>query len=107
MKTKKLKPEQIQPLGDRVLIRKEDPDGVSAGGVYYPDQSKDRPRRGKVLAVGPGKPNDAGVLIPVHHGVCVGAVVLFSTYGTYPDPDDKLLALFPEGELLAVVEDEK
>jgi chaperonin GroES len=71
----------IQPLGDRVLVRPETADDAkSPGGIYIPDNARtEKPERGTVVAVGPGKRGDDNEVIPV--GVKVGDKVMFSKYG--------------------------
>jgi chaperonin GroES len=71
----------IQPLGDRVLVRPESADETkSAGGIYIPDSARtEKPERGTVVAVGPGKRGDDAKVIPV--GVKIGDKVMFSKYG--------------------------
>jgi chaperonin GroES len=71
----------IQPLGDRVLVRPDtDNDTKSAGGIYIPDSARtEKPERGTVVAVGPGKRGDDNEIIPV--GVRIGDKVMFSKYG--------------------------
>jgi chaperonin GroES len=46
---------KLTPLGDRIIVRREESQGKSAGGIILPDSAKNKPQRGKVLAVGPGK----------------------------------------------------
>jgi len=73
----------VTPLGDRVLIRPLTPlesGTMSTFGIIIPDTvDKEKPEQGIVVAVGPGKKNDDGKLIPV--GVSVGDKVMFSKYG--------------------------
>lgn len=71
----------IQPLADRILVKpEEDNDERSPGGIIIPDTArKEKPERGRVIAVGPGKRGDDNVLIPV--AVKVGDKVVFSKYG--------------------------
>jgi chaperonin GroES len=45
----------IKPLSDRIVVRREEPEDVSSGGIVLPDSAKNKPQRGTVLAVGPGK----------------------------------------------------
>jgi chaperonin GroES len=47
----------LKPIGDRVIVRREEAAEKSAGGILLPDAAKNKPQRGKVIAVGPGKPN--------------------------------------------------
>jgi chaperonin GroES len=46
---------KLTPLGDRIIVRREESKGKSAGGIILPDSAKNKPQRGKVLAVGPGR----------------------------------------------------
>jgi chaperonin GroES len=67
------------PIGNRVLIEAQEEDEVTAGGVIIPDAARERPQRGKVLAVGPGDRDQNGAVWPV--AVTVGDTVVFSKYG--------------------------
>lgn len=71
----------IQPLGDRVLVRPEDVgDERSPSGIIIPDTArKEKPGRGEVVAVGEGKRTDRGDIIPMR--VSVGQTIMFSKYG--------------------------
>ena len=71
----------VQPLGDRVLVRPESAeDAKSPSGIYIPDNARtEKPERGTVVAVGPGKRSEDNKIIPV--GVKVGDKVMFSKYG--------------------------
>ena len=70
----------IQPLADNVLIEPNKKEEQTASGILLPETvNKEMPEKGKVVAVGPGKENSKGVLVPV--GVKVGDEVLFSKYG--------------------------
>lgn len=94
----------IMPLGDRVLVRPEtDEVQKTASGIYIPDTAKkEKPERGEVLAVGPGKRGDDNELIPV--GVKVGDTVVFSKYG-YDEVtiDDEEYYLISESNILGVI----
>jgi chaperonin GroES len=46
---------KLKPLGDRVIIRRQESEGKTAGGIFLPDSAKNKPQRGRVLAVGPGR----------------------------------------------------
>ena len=46
---------KVRPLGDRVVVRRLDPEEKTAGGIILPDNAKNKPQKGKILAVGPGK----------------------------------------------------
>lgn len=68
----------VQPLGDRVLVRRQDMDVTSPAGIIIPDTAeKEKSKQGVVIAVGPGKYGDEGDLIPM--SVKVGAKVFFNS----------------------------
>ncbi len=68
-----------QPYGDRVLVKPTAAEEMTSFGLIIPDNSKEKPEQGVVVAIGPGKKNDEGKLIPV--GVKVGDKIMFSKYG--------------------------
>ena len=71
---------KFRPLHDRVVVRRIDPEAKTKGGIIIPDTAKEKPQEGEVLAVGPGRFDDAGTKrVPVD--VKVGDVVLYSKYG--------------------------
>ena len=69
----------IRPLHDRIVVEAAPKEEKSAGGIILPDTAQEKPQRGKVLAVGPGKRLDSGQLAPVD--VQVGDHVLYGKYG--------------------------
>ena len=70
---------KLKPLGDRVLVkRSDDADEKSAGGIIIPDTAKEKPQRGKVVAVGPGALKEDGTRTPLD--VKKGDSVLFNKY---------------------------
>jgi chaperonin GroES len=70
----------IKPLEDRIVVRTLEAEQVTASGLVIPDTAKEKPQEGEVLAVGPGRFDDAGTKrVPVD--VKVGDVVLYSKYG--------------------------
>ncbi len=98
----------IKPLGDRVLIQalsQEEREGKTASGIVIPDTAeKERPEEGRVVAIGPGKKSEEGVLVPVT-GVKVGDRVLFSKYGPNEiKVDGKEYLIAREEDILAVIE---
>jgi chaperonin GroES len=94
--------DMIQPLGNRVAIRRCEAPQVSKGGIVLPEAAKEKPKEGVVVATGPGKRSDAGALMPV--GVAAGDRVLFGAYaGTEVKVGGETLLLMVEDELLAVV----
>jgi chaperonin GroES len=70
---------KLQPLGDRVVIRREVSSDKTAGGIYLPDTAKDKPQRGEVLAVGEGRLKDDGTPIPM--GISVGDTIIYGKFG--------------------------
>lgn len=93
---------QITPLGDRVLVRPEAAEEKTASGIIIPDSAKkEKPGRGKVVAVGPGK-REKGEVVPV--SVKVGDIVMFSKYGyDEVDIDGDAHYILAEGAILAVI----
>ena len=69
----------LQPLGDRLIVETLEEEDVTVGGIVLPDTAREKPQRGKVLAVGPGARNDKGDVVPMD--VAVGDEIIFSKYG--------------------------
>ena len=93
----------IKPLGDRVLVKAIEAKEEMKGGIYIPDSAKEKPQEAKVIAVGPGKKDDNGKLIPMD--VQVGQTVLTSKYGgTEIKIDDKEYKILNASDILAIVE---
>ena len=94
---------KIQPLGDRVVVEREESETVTAGGIVLPDTAKDKPTRGKVISVGDGRLLDNGTRSPLQ--VKVGDRVLFTSYaGEQFKLGDRELLLMREEDILAVIE---
>ncbi len=94
---------KIQPLGDRVVVEREDAEAVTAGGIVLPDSAQDKPARGKVLSVGDGRLMDDGTRKALQ--VKKGDRVLFSSYaGEAFKLGDQELTLMREEDILAVIE---
>jgi chaperonin GroES len=103
--TKTRKPTQLklQPLGDRVVIEREEAEERTAGGIVLPDTAKNKPSRGKIVAVGEGRLLDNGKRNELQ--VKVGDRVLFSSYaGEAFKVGDQELLLMREEDILAVIE---
>lgn len=93
---------KLRPLADRVVIKVIDETEQTAGGIYIPDTAREKPQKGEVLAVGPGKFED-GKREPVD--VKVGDVVLFTKYGgTDIKIDGKEYKILSERDILGVIE---
>jgi chaperonin GroES len=69
----------LQPLGDRLIVEVLEDEETTSSGIVLPDTAKEKPQRGRVLAVGPGARNDRGELIPLEVGE--GDEIVFSKYG--------------------------
>jgi len=92
----------LKPLGDRVVLKVLEAEEKTASGIYLPDNAKEKPQQGKVLAVGPGKYNDKGELIKVQ--VNVGDTVIFAKYsGTEVKYQGKEYLIVKESDILAIV----
>jgi chaperonin GroES len=93
---------KIKPLGDRVVIRPAQHEDVTASGVILPDTAKEKPQRGTVLAVGPGRLDDNGQRIAPD--VSEGAEVLYAKYaGTEVKIEGEDLLIVSEKDILAIV----
>jgi chaperonin GroES len=100
----KAKPKiKLQPLGDRVVVQREESEEKTSGGILLPDTAKDKPARGSVISVGNGKLLENGSRGPLQ--VRVGDRVIFSSYaGETFKVDDQELLLMREEDILAVIE---
>ena len=94
---------KIQPLGDRVVVEREESEAKTAGGIVLPDTAKDKPSRGNDHRVGDGRLLDDGTRSQLQ--VKVGDRVLFTSYAgeTFKIGDEELL-LMREEDILAVIE---
>ena len=106
MRTKTRAKGQIVPYGDRVVVKQIKQEEVRASGIVIPDTAKERPQLGEVIAVGPGRLDDAGKRIPIE--VKAGDRVLFAKYSGQEVPrgilpgDEEYLVL-KESDILARV----
>jgi chaperonin GroES len=78
-KTKTSSSSKIRPLGDRVLVARVEAESKTAGGILLPDSAKEKPREGKIVAIGDGRVLDDGTRSTF--SVKVGDRVLFTSYG--------------------------
>jgi chaperonin GroES len=95
---------KIQPLGDRVVVEREEAKDKTSGGIVLPDTAKDKPQRGKVVAVGDGRITKDGKRRPLQ--VKEGDQVLFTSYAgdEFKLNGDKKVLLMREDDILAVIE---
>lgn len=92
----------LKPLDDRVVVKPLEAEERTAGGIVLPDAAKEKPQRGKVVAVGPGRLLDSGERCAV--SVVVGDEVLFGKYGgTEIEVDGEDVKILRESDILAKV----
>ena len=94
---------KIRPLNDRIQVKRLEEEETTAGGIIIPDSAKEKPAEGEIVAVGPGKMNDAGERAAMD--VKVGDRVLFSKYGgTDVKYDGNDFLIMREDDILGVIE---
>ena len=94
---------KLRPLGDKILIKRLEAETKTKSGIVLPDAAKEKPKRGKVLAVGNGKRLENGELSSFT--VKKGDEVLFTSYaGTEIKLDGEELMIMSEDDVLAIVE---
>ena len=94
---------KLKPLHDRVLLKRLEEEEVTKGGIIIPDSAKEKPIKGTVIAVGPGKTNDSGAVTAMN--VKEGDVVLYSKYaGTEVKIDGAEHLVLREDDILAIIE---
>ncbi len=92
----------IKPLEDRIVVKRTEAESTSAGGIFLPESSKEKPQQGEVVAVGPGKQLDSGERATPD--VKVGDIVLFGKYGgTEITVDGQEVMILRESDILAKV----
>ncbi len=93
---------KIRPLEDRVVVKQIEAEEKTAGGIVLPDTAKEKPQRGRVLSVGPGKLLDSGERAAI--GVAEGDEVLFGKYsGTDIKVDGEEVKILRETDILAKI----
>ncbi len=93
----------LKPLGDRLIVRALEDEETTASGIVLPDTAKEKPQKGKVLAVGEGKLDDNGKRVPLD--VAEGDEILYSKYGgTEIKVDGEELLVLRESDVLAKVQ---
>lgn len=94
---------RVEPLGDKVVIKRLEPEEKTAGGIVLPDSARDKPRQGRVLSVGDGRMLPNGERVP--HQVSEGDRVVFSPYaGTEVIVDNEEVLIMGEEDILAVMD---
>jgi len=95
---------KIRPLADRVVIRRIEEEEAKKGGIIIPDTAKEKPQKGEVVAVGPGRLDEKGNRMAME--VKVGDKVLFSKYaGTEVKIGDEEYLVMREDDILCVLEE--
>jgi chaperonin GroES len=93
-------PENIEPLGDRVVVRPTPKEEVSKGGVILPDTVREKPQEGEIIAVGPGRLSEEGTRIAME--LKPGDKVIYAKYaGTELKLDDEEVIILRESDILA------
>ena len=95
--------QKVKPLGDRVIIEPMEQEEKSVGGVYIPDTAKEKPQRGRIMAVGTGRVLENGTRVPLE--LKEGQHVLYGKYsGTEVKVDGKEYLIVRESDVLAILE---
>lgn len=93
---------KIQPLGDRLIVKAVEPKEIKKSGIIIPETAKEKPQEGEVVAVGKGKVNEDGKLIPME--VKTGDIVLYGKYsGTEIKINDEEYLIMREEDVLGIV----
>ncbi len=101
--TKKRSKVSLQPLGDKVVVERDESEDVTAGGIVLPDSAKDKPSRGTIVAIGTGKLLDDGTRGKMQ--VKKGDRILFTSYAPETiEIDEQEYLLMSESDILAVIE---
>src|SRR5688572_20360803 len=94
---------KLKPLADRVIVKQTEAEEKTKSGIYLPDAAKEKPTKGKVIAVGPGKLDDKGRAMEV--GVRTGDTVYYGKYsGTDVEVDGQKFVILRESDILGVLE---
>ena len=94
---------KLRPLQDRVIVKQSEAEEKTKTGIVLPDSAKEKPTKGKVVAVGPGKLNDKGK--PMEIGLRVGDTVYYGKYsGTDVEVDGDKYVILRETDVLGVLE---
>jgi chaperonin GroES len=95
---------KFRPLHDRVVIRRIEEEGKTAGGIFIPDTAKEKPVEGEIIAVGPGARDEQGTLVPLD--VKKGDHILFGKWsGSEIKLDGEDLLIMKESDVMGVIED--
>jgi chaperonin GroES len=94
---------KLRPLHDRIVIRRVDAEGKTAGGIFIPDTAQEKPMEGEIVAVGPGARNEKGTIVPLD--VKPGDRILFGKWsGSEIKLDGEDLLIMNESDVMGVIE---
>ncbi len=94
---------KLKPIGDKIIVEPEEEEEKTKSGIVLPDTAKEKPQKGKVIAVGPGKILDNGQRSPME--IKEGDIVIYSKYaGTEIKIEDKEYLIVSDRDILAVLE---
>jgi chaperonin GroES len=94
---------KLRPLADRVIVKQSEAETKTASGIVLPDSAKEKPTRGKVISVGPGKLDDHGK--PMVIGVRAGDTIYYGKYsGTDIEVNSEKFVILRESDILGILE---
>ena len=94
---------KLKPLADRVIVKQQEAEEKTKSGLYLPDAAKEKPTKGKVIAVGPGRLDDHGKRLEI--GLRAGDTVYYGKYsGTDVEIDGEKFVILRESDILGVLE---
>ena len=94
---------KLRPLSDRVIVKQSEAENKTPSGIVLPDTAKEKPTKGKVVAVGPGKLDDKGKRMDI--GLRAGDTVYYGKYsGTDIEVDGEKYVILRESDVLGVLE---
>ena len=94
---------KLRPLADRVIVKQSDAEEKTKSGIVLPDSAKEKPTKGKVISVGPGKLDDKGK--PMEIGVRTGDTVYYGKYsGTEIEVNTEKFVILRESDILGVLD---
>ncbi len=97
---------KIRPLGDRIVVRRQESEEKTAGGLFLPDSAKNKPQKGKILSVGPGHLGKDGKRRPLQ--VKEGDTVIFTSWAGDEFKENRsrdTILLMREEDVLAIVDE--
>ena len=94
---------KLKPMGDKIIVERIEPENKTRGGIVLPDNAKEKPKEGKIIAIGEGKLMDNGSRVAP--SVKVGEKVIFTSFaGSEVKIDNKEFLIMNEEDILAVIE---